>query len=406
MTENSNTDIFARWGLTPVINASGTMTSIGASRVTPQVVAAVNQVLDKFVAVDALQARASAVIAELTGAEAGCVTACSAAAITLGAAAAMTGPDLAAIEALPGGELAQRRVAIQTGHMVNYGAPIPQAVALSGAEVVALGTAALCEGYHLEAALRQGLAAAVYVVSHHTVREGELPLDLFIELCRRYHTPAIVDMASEYDLTGPVALGADLVIYSGHKFLSGTTSGIVAGRRALVKAVYLQHRGIGRKMKVGKEGIVGAIAALEQWRTRDHGAARRREQAIVERWRAALGGAAGLRLNLHDDWTGNPITRLELRLDPPAAGLYAWELAARLFAGRPAVAVRDDLAEHQLLYLDPCNLTADEAEQVAAALLRELDAARRNGDGCRLSWSEVKRRRAAPRVPWLDGPDR
>jgi D-glucosaminate-6-phosphate ammonia-lyase len=71
------------------------------------------------------------------------------------------------------------------GHMVNYGAPVPQGIALSGAEVVPLGTAALCETYHLDAALEAGLAAAVYVVSHHTVREGELPLDLFVERCAR-----------------------------------------------------------------------------------------------------------------------------------------------------------------------------------------------------------------------------
>ena len=398
-----NDSIFCRWQLTPVINAAGTKTSIGASRVAPEVRADVAAVLDQFVAVDDLQARANTVIKQLTGAEAGCVTACSAAAITLGVAATMIGSNLAAIEALPGGDVSCRRVAVQMGHMINYGAPIPQAIALAGAEVVPLGTAALCEGYHLEAALRQGLAAAVYVVSHHTVREGELPLDVFIETCRRYDVPVIVDMASEYDLTGPIALGADVVIYSGHKFLSGTTSGIVAGRRRLVKALYLQHRGIGRKMKVGKEGIVGAIAALELWQTRDHGKARRREQTIVEQWQLALSDVPGLVLGHHADWTGNPITRLELRLDPVTAGLYAWELAERLFARSPRIAVRDDLAEHRLLYLDPCNLTPLEARQVAEAIIDELSAARRNNDGCRLGWSELKRRRARASVPWLDG---
>jgi D-glucosaminate-6-phosphate ammonia-lyase len=54
-------------------------------------------------------------------------------------------------------------------------------------------------------------------------------------------------MASEYDLTGPVRLGADAVIYSGHKFMAGPTSGIVAGRRAMIRAISLQNRGIGRQ---------------------------------------------------------------------------------------------------------------------------------------------------------------
>jgi L-seryl-tRNA(Ser) seleniumtransferase len=277
--------------------------------------------------------------------------------------------------------------------MVNYGAPIPQGIALSGAEVVPVGTAALCETYHLEAALANGLAAAVYVVSHHTVREGELPLDLFIELCARHGVPVIVDMASEYDLTGPVSLGADAVIYSGHKFLWGPTSGIVAGRRAFIRAIALQNRGIGRTMKIGKEGILGAVAALSAWRRRDHGAETAREEGIVAGWISALGDLPGVEVSRHRDWTGNPITRVELQLDPAGAGLHAWELAERLMQGDPRVAVRDDLAEHQKLYLDPCNLTETEAGAVARAIRETLAGALSSGDGCRQSWTEVKRRR-------------
>ena len=99
-------------------------------------------------------------------------------------------------------------------------------------------------------------------------------MDVFIGLCREHNVPVIVDMASEYDLRGPIALGASIAIYSGHKFLSGVTSGIVAGSEDLVRALYLQHRGIGRTMKAGKESMVGAMAALELWETRDHDAVR------------------------------------------------------------------------------------------------------------------------------------
>ena len=66
------------------------------------------------------------------------------------------------------------------------------------------------------------------------------------------------DDLGEHDL----AEGADIAIYSGHKFLSGPTSGIVAGRKDLVRAAYLQNRGIARGMKVGKESVAGAMAAL------------------------------------------------------------------------------------------------------------------------------------------------
>lgn len=387
------TDRLRRFGLRPVINASGTMTAIGASRILPQVVEDMAAVSQHFVRIDDLQVIASRTIAQTTGSEAGFVTACSAAAMCLCVAAAMTGNDLAKIEALPDLPGVERRVGMQAGHMVNYGAPVQQSVAVAGGEVVPLGTAALCQAYHLKAALEAGLAAVVHVVSHHTVREGELPLDVVIELCAAFETPVIVDMASEYDLSGPVAAGADAAIYSGHKFLSGPTSGIIAGKAGFIGNVALQSRGIGRIMKTGKEGIVGAVSALEAWQRRDHGEARAGEDAIVESWIASLDGLQGLAIARHADWTGNPITRVEIVLDPDAAGLFAWELAERLMARDPAIAVRDDLAEHQKLYLDPCNLTPDEARSVAEGIRDVIRAARDAGDGRAMSWSNVKRQR-------------
>src|SRR3712207_7211345 len=100
-------------------------------------------------------------------------------------------------------------------------------------------------------------------------------------------------MASEYDLRRAARLGADAAIFSGHKFLAGPTAGIVAGRREFMRTVALQGRGIGRITKVGKEGILGAIVALEAWGRRDHEGERGRELKLVEGWMAALAGLPG-----------------------------------------------------------------------------------------------------------------
>ena len=392
-------DPFARWKLTPVINASGTMTGIGASRVPDDVRATVDRILAAFVDMDELQSRAGAIIARVTGAEAGCVASCSAAAMTQTIAACLTGANLAKIEALPA-VTGERRVLLPMGHMVNYGAPVDQAIRLAGAEVVPVGTAAACETWHLANVLAEGAAAAMYVVSHHTVRENELPMDVFIELCREHGVPVIVDMASEYDLTGPIALGASAAIYSGHKFLSGVTSGIVAGTSDLIRATYLQHRGIGRTMKAGKESVVGAMAALEMWEKRDHGFARRAEEARVALWMRKLADIPGLSLAPHADWTGNPITRVRIAVAPENAGFHAWALAERLAARTPRILVRDDLIERQEIYLDPCNLTDEEAAVVAAAMREEAERFRVSGDGCRASWSDIKCAREAAILSW------
>ncbi len=392
-------DPFVRWTLTPVINASGTMTGIGASRVPDDVRATVDRILASFVDMDELQSRAGAIIARVTGAEAGCVASCSAAAMTQTIAACLTGANLAKIEAIPV-VTGERRVLLPMGHMVNYGAPVDQAIRLAGAEVVPVGTAAACETWHLTSALAEGAAAAMYVVSHHTVRENELPMDVFIALCRDHDVPVIVDMASEYDLTGPIALGASAAIYSGHKFLSGVTSGIVAGTSDLIRATYLQHRGIGRTMKAGKESVVGAMAALETWENRDHGAARRAEEARVALWMRELADIPGVSLAPHADWTGNPITRVRIAITPQSAGFHAWELAGRLAARTPRIVVRDDLVERQELYLDPCNVTDEEAAVVAAAIREEAGRFKATGDGCRESWSDIKRTREAAILAW------
>lgn len=94
-------DIRSHLGLRPVINVSGTMTSLGASIVVPAAVEALSRILTEFVEMADLHRKASAVIAELTGAEAGFITASCSATISLAVAASMTGPDLAAIERLP-----------------------------------------------------------------------------------------------------------------------------------------------------------------------------------------------------------------------------------------------------------------------------------------------------------------
>ena len=369
-------DIRAEYGLRPVINVSGTMTSLGASIVVPEAVDAVSRILTEWVEVGDLQRRASRAIADLTGAEAGFVTASCSAAISLAVGAAMTGTDLAAIERLPDTTGLKNEVLIETGHMVGYGAPVEQAIRLTGARVVPVGQATSAHAYQLAGAITERTAAAVYVVSHHTVDYGLLPLETFAAVCRERGVKVIVDAASEYDLTGFLAKGADVALYSGHKFLGGPTSGICAGSKDFVRAIYLQNRGIGRGMKVGKEGIAGVIAALEAWKTRDHSAVRAREQAALDLWVATLADRPGVDATVEPDPTHNPLDRLRVRLDPEAAHITAWDLATALAGGSTPVIVRDHMVEHGFFDLDPCNLHPGEGAIVAERLAEELDRAR------------------------------
>lgn len=370
-------DIRPELGLRRVINVSGTMTSLGASIVVPEAVERIGRILTEFVEMADLHRKASAVIAAATGAEAGTITASASAGISVAVAGCLTGADLARIERLPDTDgLARDEVVIQTGHMVHYGAPVEQAIRLAGAKVVPVGTATYARPYHLEGAIGPRTAAAVYVVSHHAVGYGQIPLPAFCRVCREKEVPVIVDAASEYDLKGFLAAGADLAIYSAHKFLGGPTAGIVAGRKDLVRAAYLQNFGIGRGMKVGKEGIAGAMAALEAWEGRDHAAVRMLERSHLALWQKRLGELPGLRISVVPDPTQNPLERLKVEVVPEAAGTTAWALAAALAAAEPPVIVRDHEVEHGHFYLDPCNLHPGEAPIVAETIARTLESIR------------------------------
>ncbi len=389
-------------GLRPVVNVSGTMTSLGASTVGAQVIEAVTPILSQFVEIDDLQRKASAAIARHCGAEAGCVTACASSGITLAIAGTMTGADFARIERLPDTTGMKNEVVIQLGHLVNYGAPIDQAIRLSGAKVVPVGTATRAEAYQLAGAITANTAAALYVVSHHAVNYGQIPLGDFIRECKAKNVPVIVDGAAEYDLKGFMAAGADIAVHSAHKFLGGLTAGIVAGRRDLVRAAYLQNYGIGRGMKVGKEGIVGAMAALAAWDKRDHKAAHAEQDGHLRLWQESLANMPGIAATIEPDPTGNPVNRLKVQVDPAKAGVAAWDLADALSAGDPPVIVRDDEIDLGYFQLDPTCLHPGEEKIVAQRLLAECQRARAKPAAKPSSPADRQKRRLARLSRWPD----
>lgn len=374
-------NVVRRFGLREVVNVTGTMTAIGACSTAPEVVDAIADVLPRFIDIDHLQARASEVIARVAGAEAGCVSASAASGIVIAVAACMAGADLYRAEQLPDTRGLKNEVVVQRGHMVWYGASVGQLVRIAGATLVEIGDATRAGTYQLTGAMRETTAAAVFVASHHTVPYGLIRLRDFCRVANDRGVPVIVDAASESEMRSFFEAGADLVCFSGHKFLAGPTAGIVAGRRDLVRACLLhQHAGIGRPMKVGKEGIVGVMAALERWERLDHEAVQQREQEVLATFVRGLADSAGVKLTLQPDATGNPIVRARVEVEPALAGLTAFELAQGLRRGDPPIIVRDHHAiDEHYLELDPCNATVEQAELVTErirAWLRAPDADR------------------------------
>lgn len=355
------------------------MTALGASIMVPEAIKAMAEIATEFVEMDDLQRIASRTIARLTGAEAGFVASSAAGGIILSVAAAMTGSALLAIERLPlDTKGLKTEVILQYGHNASYGNSIEQAIRIAGGTPVFAGSVSSCQPYQVEEAITSNTAAGIYTVAHSTISYGMLSLPEFVAIFHAKGLPVIVDAAAEYDLRRFIAEGADIAIYSGHKFLGGPTSGVVAGRKDLIRAGYLQNRGIGRGMKVGKESIVGLIAALDAWEVRDHAGVKARETAVIELWLKSFAGHKGIDTCVAPDATGNPVDRLEVRVKPES-GFTAYGLVSALAGCDPPIMVRGHQAEQGRFWLDPCNLHPGEAETVGLRLAEILNSSRSAG---------------------------
>ncbi|MFI5013257.1 MAG: aminotransferase class V-fold PLP-dependent enzyme [Hyphomicrobiales bacterium] len=399
--------IYEQLGLTTIVNAAGTLTRLGGTLVTPEVRDAMSDAAKAMVPIDELQSVASKVIAEACGSEAGYVTSGASAGLTLATAACMVGLDIARMDQLPFLVGGKNEVIICRPHRNSY----DHAYRAAGARLVEVGMSDRHTGagvreteiWEIEAAIGERTAAIAY-----TAGAGSFPaLKDVSALARKHAVPVIVDAAGQLpppsNLKHFIAEGADLVSFSGGKAIRGPQgTGILAGRRDLIASVALQQldmdvtfalwtppanlipkeklagaprHGLGRGYKVAKEQIVGLIVALqlftEERARKDHerwaGLLRTIEQALKP-YRKARAIFVPPRHEL-----GFPV--LEIQIDERELGLTAYELAARLKAGKPPIHVGEGKVMDGCLLIHPANL--DDA--AAAVLIERLLAALQEG---------------------------
>ena len=386
--------VYDEIGVPAVINAAGTKTRIGGSRIRGEALEAMADAATGFARISDLQARASELIADLTGAEAGYVASGAAAAMTLGAAAAIAGDDPAAMARLPDTDGRPSEIVMPRTHRTGY----DHALRAAGAGIVDVGTndyhlgtgAANVEPWEIAAAITDETAAVAYVQKPYT----QPPLEAVVEVAHDAGVPVIVDAAAELppraNLSRFVDAGADLVVFSGGKAIRGPqTTGILAGRADLVESAALQQldmhaadeawepptelfdpsdvdgvprQGLGRPMKVGKEELAGLIKALELFVEEDHDARVAEWRDRAERIAGGLADVEGLACSIAD--ADKTAVAPEVVVDAESAGVAASDLVATLRREDPRVYVgADDLRESSFT-INPMCLTDDEADYV------------------------------------------
>ena len=376
----ANSDPYLALGVRPFINCCSVRTIHGGSLMLPSVRAAVAAASQRFVNLDELMEAAGARIAELTGAEWGIVTCGSAAALALATAACVAGNDPAAMLRLPFTEGMPNRVVMMRGQRFAY----DMAIRMVGTHVVE------CDD---EAALIKALDGGDVVmvgVLGKSENRGPVRLERIVELARPRGVPVMVDAASELiERPSPwLARGADLVVYSGGKFLRGPqTSGLLLGNKALVRAAWSNaapHHSFGRPMKVSKEDIVGVIAALEHWfGERDDAAEERRWHDDLAAIQHELADLAGVATEVLPPPFAERVPALAIRWDPARTGLDSDALRQRLLEGEPRVMLDDVAATAASVQIEPFNLAPGEAALVGRAIADALRAAARPAEATR-----------------------
>ena len=346
-----------KYGFRRVLNARGPATILGAARVTEPVRKDISDMLGESVEIRDLQRLASEAVSKLTGAEAGCAVHCTSAGMVIAAAASLTGDDPAKIKALPDITWKRRKIIIQKGQVTGAGdCPVWQVIRMCGADYIEIGEALDCASFHLRAALDEDVAAAFYVMED-TFAPNLLPLETFVEICHEKNVPVICDAAYLTDFRRLAGLGVDMAIYSGHKWLGGCTSGFIAGRRDLIHACYLQEMGVGRPMKIGKEGIISVISAIDRWLNRDTEAIHRAQMEVAKEISDILDTIPGVlcRPTVSDY---SPSVRLCMDIDEKITGISSWRINESLEREDPVI-MTDDYYVNQgriifdMAYLEP-----------------------------------------------------
>ncbi|MCL1950147.1 MAG: DgaE family pyridoxal phosphate-dependent ammonia lyase [Turicibacter sp.] len=351
-------------GLKEVINASGKMTILGVSTVSQDVIDAQIYGGNHFFEMEELMIHSGKYLANLLRVDDAQIVASASAGIAQSVAALIGRGSVAhAYHPYCQQTAAIREIVIPKGHNVDYGTPVEVMIAQGGGKVVEAGYANMCSPEHLEMAITPNTAAILYVKSHHCVQKSMLSVKESVSVAQKFGLPLIVDAAAEEDLFSYTEAGADLVIYSGAKALSGPSSGLVIGKSPYVSWVRLQGKGIGRSMKIGKDNIFGLVAAIEAYLTTGTESAESMLQRL-EPFIQGLNEIPHLTAAIAQDPAGREIYRASVEVH----GKSAREVIALLKEKSPAIYTREYQANKGIIEFDIRMVTGQQMQKIIERL--------------------------------------
>ncbi|MFA6945091.1 MAG: aminotransferase class V-fold PLP-dependent enzyme [Pedobacter sp.] len=334
----AETNIFRSIGVEPIINCRGAYTIIGGSLELPPVREAMEAASQNFVQYDELAEGIGQRLADLTKSEWGMVSAGCAAGMKHVTAACVTGgsPEkLIRIPNLAGFEKNEVIIPLYSRNTYDH------AVRNIGVTIVHVATPE-----ELERAINPK-TAMIYVNAVDGSFTGQpFSLEVIAGIARPKNVPVLIDAAAE-NLTIPsihLKRGADVVAYSGGKAMRGPQcAGLLLGNKEILMSAWQAsspHHGPGRDNKVGREEMIGMMAAVETWIKRDH-------DAEYKSWLSRLDLIAkkaltiqGVKTNVTEPTElSNKHPTLWITWNPAKFHVTGYEVAEEISSTKPRVAI-------------------------------------------------------------------
>ena len=328
--------IYAALGVQPIINAAGTITTMGGSIMPPEVLAAWQEASQSFVNLVDLQDKVGRGIAELIGVEAALVTTGAAGGIVVGTAAAVTHRDRSLVGRLPLPPETGLEVIRQKAHRACY----DNQVTCCGVRLVDVET---------RVELERAISNRTVMMFSYNVHEadGKIAQAEWVDVARQHKIPTLLDAAAD---TPPLdalrkysRIGYDMVVFSGGKAIRGPQdAGLLLGRKDLIAAAKLNTApycgNIGRGMKVSKEDMVAMWAAVKRFVNLDHGAERRQWEQRLETIARALADIPTVRSEQIVPPIANQVPHLLVFWDEQSVKVSYAQMKQRLAEGTPSIA--------------------------------------------------------------------
>ena len=329
-------NIYDELGVATIINAAGTITTMGGSLMPPEVLAAWHAASRHFVDLLKLQDRVGQEIARLLGVESALVTTGAAGGILVGTAAALTWKDPQRVGQLPLDPRQGIEVIRQKSHRACY----DHLVKACGVQLVDVETRD-----ELERAINEKTALMFSYNVHE--QDGRIGRREWVEVARRRQIPTLLDAAAD---TPPLErlreynqLGFDLVVFSGGKAIRGPQdTGLLLGNRELIEAAKRNTApfcgNIGRGMKVSKEDMVAMWAAVERFVNLDHAAELREWEQRIKIIEDAVAKIPSVKTNRVVPPIANHVPHLVIDWNEQLVKITPDQVKEQLASGEPSIA--------------------------------------------------------------------